>query len=110
MANARADAWSSWAEIGSPHHLRRNESRPFPDGGSWHKLPGMNLLATVLTLLCLGACGPIGTGHEEGAYHAGWGQDRRVVRDVEAMVQGIQHARAENPRLQREPAVARPGP
>lgn len=69
----------------------------------------MNFLASVLTLLCLGACGPIADGHDAGAYRAGWGQDRRVARDVEAIIQGIQQARAENPRDQQEPAVARPG-
>ena len=69
----------------------------------------MNFLATVLTLLCLGACGPMADGRDASAYRAGWGQDRRVVRDVEAMLQGIQQARAESLRDQQEPSVARPG-
>jgi hypothetical protein len=71
----------------------------------------MNLLATFLTLLCLGACGPMAADNQDAGIHrSGWGQDRRVARDVDAIVQGIQHARAENGRLQRDPAVARPGP
>lgn len=72
----------------------------------------MNLLATVLTLLCLGACGPTADSDATSGYRLGWGQSRQVARDVEAMMRGIDRARAEDGRLARaarDPAVARPG-
>lgn len=72
----------------------------------------MHLLATVLTLLCLGACGPTPEAGQTTVYRGGWGQNRQVARDVDAILQGIEQARAENGRLARaarDPAVARPG-
>jgi hypothetical protein len=73
----------------------------------------MNLLTTFLTLLCLGACGPIGGGDDAVSWRSPWGQDRRVARDVEAMMHGIDLARSEDTRIARagpNPAIARPGP
>ncbi len=72
----------------------------------------MNFLTTVLTLLCLGACGPTQSANDPSGYGLGWGQNRRVAHDVEAIQRGIDQARAENERLARaarDPAIARPG-
>jgi hypothetical protein len=72
----------------------------------------MNLLTTLLTLLCLGACGPIAGSDDAASLRSPWGQDRRVARDVEAMMHGIDLARSEETRVARitpNPAIARPG-
>jgi hypothetical protein len=72
----------------------------------------MNVLGTILTLLCLGACGPVAPTLDGTDFTAGWGQSRQVNRDVAAIMQGIDRAKAENERLSRaarDPALARPG-
>jgi hypothetical protein len=72
----------------------------------------MHVLATILTLLCLGACGPLPDAKEPSVSRSGWGQSQMVARDVEAIMQGVERARAENgqqARAARDPAVARPG-
>jgi hypothetical protein len=77
-----------------------------------HKVAGMHVLATLLTLLCLGACGPIAQTPNSGVAHSGWGQNQLVARDVEAIMQGIQRAREERNQEARaapDPSVARPG-
>ncbi|MBN8872811.1 MAG: hypothetical protein J0H67_08245 [Rhodospirillales bacterium] len=72
----------------------------------------MHILAFVLMLLCLGSCGSNSADGQTSVYRSGWAQDRQVQRDVEAIVRGIERARAENDRLARaarDPGSARPG-
>lgn len=72
----------------------------------------MHILAFVLMLLCLGSCSSTPVDGQSTVYRSGWSQDRQVQRDVAAIIQGIQRARAEDERLARaarDPGAARPG-